>query len=191
MARREQIVRATIETLAEIGYAKTSYSQIAQRAGLSSTGLISYHFTSKSELMGEVVTTVVSGIGRHVQERMERTGSPAEALRAYILATTGYIGANREAMAALLAVVLGGALTAGAGAGSIERAADAVEDILRAGQRAGQFRDFDVGVMASVIQRSIEGLPVLLASVPDFDVAGYSRELADLFDHAAGRETEG
>ena len=189
MARREQIVRATIETLAEIGYAKTSYTQIARRAGLSSTGLISYHFASKGELMGEVVTTVVSGIGRYVGERMERIGSPAEALRAYILATTGYIGAHREAMAALLAVVLNGALTAGTGAS--ERAADAVEDILRAGQVANQFRDFDVGVMASVIQRSIEGLPVLLAADPDFDVAGYSRELVDLFDHATRREAKG
>ena len=188
-ARREQIVQATIRTLAEVGYARTSYARIARSAGLSSTGMISYHFASKGELMSEVVMAVVGGIGRYVQERMERTTSPAEALRTYILATTAYIGAHREAMQALLAVVLSGAMTAGTG--SFERAADAIEDILRAGQAAGQFRDFDVGVMTSVIQRSIEGLPVLLAHDPDFDVAGYSRELADLFDHATRRTKEG
>ena len=113
IARRAQIVDATIRTLAESGYAKTSYSQIARRAGLSSTGLISYHFASKGELMGEVVSAVIDSIGRHVYERMERTTSPAEALRAYILATTGYIGGHREEMATLLAVVMSGSLGTG------------------------------------------------------------------------------
>lgn len=185
-ARREQIVLATIQTLAELGYTGTSYTQIARRAGLSSTGLISYHFASKGELMGEVVMAVVGGTGRFVHERMQRTGSPAGALRAYILATTEYIGGHREEMVALLAVVLNGSLAAGLGAN--ERAASAVEDILTAGQRAGQFRDFDAGVVASVIQRAIEGLPILLAGDPDLDVAAYGRELVTIFDRATRRE---
>lgn len=188
-ARREQIITATIETLAELGYAKTSFTQIARRSGLSSTGLISYHFANKAELMSEVVGAVISGIGHFVHERMQRATSPGEALRIYILATTEYIGTHRSAMQALLAVVLSGAVTDGSG--SSVQAAEAVEDILSAGQAAGQFRDFDVGVMASVIQRSIEGLPILLASVPDFDVLDYSRELAELFDHAIRRGQEG
>ena len=58
-------------------------------------------------------------------------------------------------------------------------------------QRKGQFRVFDPGVLASVIQRSIEVVPVMLAADPDFDLAGYSQELATLFDRATRRETEG
>ncbi len=185
-ARREQIVEATIQTLAELGYARTSFTRVARRSGLSSTGLISYHFAGKADLMGEVVTAVVSGIGRFVHERMQRTTSPADALRTYILATTEYIGTHQGEMRALLAVVLNGALEAGLGAN--QRAAGAVEGVLAAGQEAGQFRQFDVAIMASVIQRAIEGLPILLASDPDLDAGDYGRELVRMFDRATRRE---
>jgi AcrR family transcriptional regulator len=38
-ARRAQIVRAAIDTIAQLGYRNASFAQIARRAGLSSTGL--------------------------------------------------------------------------------------------------------------------------------------------------------
>ncbi|MDP9075014.1 MAG: hypothetical protein M3N98_12795 [Actinomycetota bacterium] len=59
-----------------------------------------------------------------------------------------------------------------------------IEEILRQGQQSGEFRDFDLRVMASVIQRSVDGLPVLMASVPDLDVDRYAREVVTLFDLA-------
>ena len=42
------------EVLAELGYGATSFRRIADRAGLSSTGLISYHFKGKQELVDSV-----------------------------------------------------------------------------------------------------------------------------------------
>ena len=59
-ARRRQIVDATISTVAEVGYGRASYAQIARQAGLSSTGLISYHFAGKADLIQAVVAQVVS-----------------------------------------------------------------------------------------------------------------------------------
>ncbi len=47
------------EVIAELGYPKASYARIAERAGLSSTGLISYHFADKSDLIGEVAASVI------------------------------------------------------------------------------------------------------------------------------------
>jgi AcrR family transcriptional regulator len=46
-ARRDQIVRAAIETIAEEGYARASFVRIAQRASIS-PGLITYHFRPRS-----------------------------------------------------------------------------------------------------------------------------------------------
>ena len=57
-SRRAQIVDAAISTIAEVGYAKASFARIAERAGLSSTGLISYHFANRAELIAEVVDRV-------------------------------------------------------------------------------------------------------------------------------------
>jgi hypothetical protein len=60
----------------------------------------------------------------------------------------------------------------------------AVEDILRAGQASGEFRSFDVTVMATLIQRAIDGLPFLLASQPGFDTRMYATEVVTAVDLA-------
>jgi hypothetical protein len=62
-----------------------------------------------------------------------------------------------------------------------------VEGILRAGQSAGEFREFDVRIMAAVIQRSIDGLLFLLETHPDIDIDGYADELVTTFTLATRR----
>ena len=51
-ARRAQIVQAAIETIAEAGFRHATFARIAERAGLSSTGLISYHFAGPGRADG-------------------------------------------------------------------------------------------------------------------------------------------
>ena len=59
-----------------------------------------------------------------------------------------------------------------------------VEQILRAGQASGEFRDFDVTVMATMIQRAVDGLPFLLTDDPDFDTRTYAAEVITAFELA-------
>jgi AcrR family transcriptional regulator len=44
-------VRAAIATIADLGYRSAPFAQIAKRAGLSSTGLICYHFDNHDDLI--------------------------------------------------------------------------------------------------------------------------------------------
>lgn len=53
-ARREQLIEATIEVLAERGYARTTLGDVARRAGLSH-GLVNFHFQSKDLLLAETL----------------------------------------------------------------------------------------------------------------------------------------
>ena len=53
--RRAQIVDAAIDVLAEHGYPDASFAKIAKRAGLSSTGMISYYLAGKDDLIREVI----------------------------------------------------------------------------------------------------------------------------------------
>src|ERR1700735_5830654 len=85
--RRAQIVAATIEPIAELGYRQASFAQIARAAGLSSTGLISYHFAGKSDLMAQVVDEIVGAISGHMTDRMAGCTSAAAALETYIRAS--------------------------------------------------------------------------------------------------------
>ena len=183
-ARRAQIVAAAIETIAQVGYARASFAQIAKRAGLSSTGLISYHFAGKDELIGEVAQTVIGSIAQFMSETMRGASGPRDALRLYIEGNCAFIAGHRTEMKALLEIFMNGGFTYGA---SEEREVlSPLEQILRAGQDAGEFRGFDVKVMATLIQRAVDGLPFLLANEPDLDIAAYAREVAVAFDLATG-----
>jgi AcrR family transcriptional regulator len=173
-------VAAAIETIAEVGYTRASFARIARHAGLSSTGLISYHFAGKDELIAEVVTEVYAAISGFMFERMQAQSSATGALRTYIESNVEFIGTHRNEMKALFDIFMNGGVHYDTA--TEQTVVSPIEEILRQGQESGEFRDFDPQVMASVIQRSVDGLPLLMASVPDLDVARYAREVVTLFD---------
>lgn len=179
-ARRAQIVTATIDVIAELGFAQASFARIAERAGLSSTRLISYHFAGKDELIAAVAEDVVASIGDFMAQRVGAETGAAGMLRAYIEGMVEFTVNHRARMKALLEIFLGGGMHYDAD--TEQTVIGHVEAILRHGQADGEFRDFDPRVMATAVQRAVEGLPFLLESVPDLDCAAYGRELVTLFE---------
>jgi AcrR family transcriptional regulator len=183
--RRAQIVAATIQVVADEGYAQASFARIAERAGLSSTRLISYHFAGKAELVSAVVQHVVDAIGDEVGRRVREQHSAADRLRAYLEGVVDFTDGHRAEMATLLQILLSGAFPAGAGAD--EAAPGHLVALLRQGQADGEFRDFDPTVMALAVQRSVEALPFALQGDPDLDCAAFAAELVTLFELATRR----
>jgi AcrR family transcriptional regulator len=181
-ARRAQIVAATIETIAELGFQRASFGQIARRAGLSSTGLITYHFDGRDDLVRQVVADIVSDIASFMAERMAGVIGPAEALRAYIEGTVEFVAANRAKMKALADIFVSGGFPYGPNDDAA--AVSPIEEILRTGQAAGVFRSFDPTVMATLVQRSVDGLPFLLERQPNLDLTAFAGEVATVFDLA-------
>lgn len=53
-ARRVQLIEATIETIAQRGFARTTLTDVARQAGLSH-GLVNFHFETKEKLLGETL----------------------------------------------------------------------------------------------------------------------------------------
>jgi hypothetical protein len=64
-----------------------------------------------------------------------------------------------------------------------------LEELLRAGQRANEFRRFNTRVMALTIIQAIDGVPPLLAREPDLDVKLHAKELATVFALATRRQS--
>jgi len=180
-ARRAQILEATIDVVAEEGFAKASFARICERAGLSSTRLISYHFAGKAELVAALVEHVVAGIGEHVGALVMAAETPGERLRAYVEGVVGYADTHRAPMSALLQVVMSGAWGDGRPAPSD---VSHLERILADGQRSGAMREFDTRVMAGTIQRAVEAVPFQLEADADLDCTAYAAELVELFDRA-------
>ncbi|MDA0636855.1 TetR/AcrR family transcriptional regulator [Nonomuraea sp. MCN248] len=184
-ARRAQIIAATVETLGRFGYGGASFAKITERAGLSSTRLISYHFAGKDELMAAVVAHVLDQLGRFMHQRVSAQPDARSRLRAYIGGLVAFNAGHRDEMRALMTIFLAHPGETGSyGPGEEIRTLGHLEAILRDGQERGEFRPFDPFVMAATIQRSLDGLPFLLRAKPDLDLELTARELETMFDLA-------
>ncbi|MEU3643059.1 TetR/AcrR family transcriptional regulator [Lentzea sp. NPDC034063] len=188
-ARRGQIVAATIATIAEIGYAKASFVQIAQRAGIS-PGLITYHFAKREELMKQVMLTVHDSMDRALTARSESADGYVTALRSLI---EGFVHYCAEHPAELIAISQIAAAARDAEAARTwseeqnEQTLTELEDMFREGQASGELREFAPRVMAVSVIAAMEAAPAELMARPDTDVTRYAKELADLFELAVRR----
>ncbi|MEU4769444.1 TetR family transcriptional regulator [Actinosynnema sp. NPDC023794] len=187
-ARRRQIVTAAIETIAELGYAGASFAQIAKRAGLSSPGLISYHFADKDELVGQVVAEVYRTGGAQIRPSAAQAGSSADALLAFVRGSVAFYDSHRAHMRALIQILNGHPQARERWVDQANNAElDGIEQVLARGQRDGEFRgDFVPRVVAVIIRDLLSGALMRLLTTPDLDVSAYTRELVALCRRAVG-----
>ncbi|MGX4733110.1 TetR family transcriptional regulator [Kitasatospora griseola] len=184
-ARRRQIVEAAIEVIADAGYAKASFARIAKHAGLSSTGMISYHFKGKDDLLREVVAEVLRVSEAYMRPRIEAAVGPRPRLRAYIESNVQLAAAHPRELAALVEILNGqGDDTDGEFAAGRRTVMDLQEYVVRAAQAEGEYGQFDAKVLVTAIRGAIDAVLVRVLREPEMDVATSARELADLFDRA-------
>lgn len=181
-ARRAQIVSAAIETIAEEGYTRTSFTRIARRAGLSSTGLISYHFAGKADLMSEVVHDILRRFTEHVLAQ-EDDGTPAGELSTFIRANMDFMSTNRPDMLALVRIQAGRPMQRQSSdeeptIASISQDRSQLAELLRRGQGTGQFRQFDSHAVAGFIL-ALRNNVIEHSADPDADMDAIGAELAE------------
>jgi TetR/AcrR family fatty acid metabolism transcriptional regulator len=183
-ARRRQIISATVATVAEIGFQRTTLAEVARRAGISK-GVISYHFAGKDELLREVVLQIFQQGEDAMRPALAGAADPRAALHAYIRTNLAFVDANRPEMVALVEILSRSDLF------SPEAEAPAIEALVRlfaAGHEAGLFRPFDSSVMAVTVRRAIDAAVDRLTHQPDHDVIAHAEELVELFDRATRKD---
>ncbi|MEV5507404.1 TetR/AcrR family transcriptional regulator [Streptomyces orinoci] len=189
-ARRAQIVGAAIEVLADAGYAKATFSRIAKQAGLSSTGMISYHFSGKDDLMREVAAEVLRVAEAYMLPRIQAESSYSGRLRAYIESNVALLEVHPKHLPALAEVMTnqrGDTPTVKDFVHVMEATMNEQAERIRLAQRDGAFREFDPMVMTAAIRGAIDFVVTQASRLPGFDATTYGRELADLFDRATRR----
>lgn len=188
-ARRAQIIDATIGVIAELGYSRTSFARIIEKAGLSSTRMISYHFENKNELIMATLMTLIDHHDRFIDERVEATSDRAVLLQSFLQAEISYLATHPQHGRALAEIA------AHAGSEDDSRTFELIVHDLRfgrlerqltQGQREGQFADFDAGIMARTIRHALEGLAQQLVADPGLDSQHYADEITKLFTRATG-----
>ena len=174
-----------------MGFARASVDQIAKRVGVSK-GVITYHFPSKEEIVDAVVEKVMAAGRAYMEPRIMAETSAAGRLRAYIESDLEFIDAYRKPLIALVEIATNARRADGSlviGPESLARRAASLEELLRAGQRSGEFRRFNTRVMALTIIQAIDAVPLLLAREPNLDVKLHAKELATVFTLATRRQS--
>ncbi|WP_147917761.1 TetR/AcrR family transcriptional regulator [Ruania zhangjianzhongii] len=190
LSRRRQLVDCSIAVLGEQGYSGTTLSRVADRAGVSK-GVVSYHFTSKSDLLEATVHDVFAR-GREYAEtewfaHLDDSATPADLLRTYLESNLAYIAAHPDQIAAAIEIIRNhrgadGSLIFGPPwSGSLR---EPLEEIFKAGQHEGLFRPFAPGVMATAVRRVIDGFSFEVLGTAELDTAAYTAEIVELFDRA-------
>src|SRR5215469_6461019 len=189
-ARRAQIVESAIDTIAELGYARASFAKIAARAGLSSTRLISYHFAEKDDLVREVLATVVGRFTDYVRPRVEAETDPSARLRTALEANVAFMRAHRRDVVTLHEIERNYRTADGRPVMAQRAEEDLVtlDEMLREGQRQGEFRPFDTRAMALFVLSLRNGVIQRYHVRPDLDLDLVGRELLELVDRATRAE---
>lgn len=151
-ARREQILRASAEVLADVGYAKASVGRIAQHLGISK-GVITYHFPSKDDLLRQVALTVFRACEDHLSHVRASRQDPAARLRARIQAELDFFALRGIEFRAMAEVMENHRDEEFLKKFNDVSAHDVQElaTLLTDGQAACQFRDFEAEAVAHLI----------------------------------------
>jgi len=186
-ARRAQIVRAAIDTIAEVGYGEASFARIAKRLGIS-RGLISYHFSGKDDLIKQVVHEAAAEAKAYIRPRILAEASGPAMLQAYIGSNLDFMRDHRDNVIAMIEIARSGdGQRIFYGDTDVVDAVGALEHLLSRFQTVGELRpDFDPHAMAIAVRAAIEAASPRLALDPAFDINGYTSEIATTF-HLATR----
>lgn len=81
--RRRQLIEATIESLADVGFAACTLMDIARRAGVS-PGLVAHYFGDKEGLLEATLRHLAGRLARLVSIRLAQARTPRERIQAVI-----------------------------------------------------------------------------------------------------------
>ncbi len=82
-AKREELARGALETLAQLGYARTSLRDIAEQTN-NSVGLIHYYFEDKVDLIEHCVRLFKRDFIAGVDQILDATATPEEAVEQFV-----------------------------------------------------------------------------------------------------------
>jgi AcrR family transcriptional regulator len=180
-ARRRQILAATIEELAERGYAGTSFDGIVKRAGLSSKRMITYHFDTKDLLYAAVVAEVAQVAAGFMSPLIGREPTVREKLRTYVVSNIRFIAEFPEHVRAVREIAFHSPAD-DAVSGLTDPALARLVAGFEEGQANGELRTFDPVVMAVTVRAAIDAATEQLRT--GTDPARYATELAEMIDRA-------
>jgi AcrR family transcriptional regulator len=155
--RRPQLLEAAAGVIAERGIASTRIADVAERAGTSPPAVL-YWFESKDELLAEALTFQEERFDSQLTDRMEALERPRDKLR--LMLESSADGYDWTLWMELWTRALRDRSSRVARRRLDDRWRAQIAEVIRDGQRAGEFGEADPGDVALVLASLIDGLAV-------------------------------
>ena len=185
-ARREQMIQATIATVAELGFHKASLARIAERMGIAKGGII-YHFASRDELIRAALQDVFARLTRHVVERLTDAASVREAARTYVVALVDYLDGHRDEVR-LISEGFGAAQSHEDADEQVQTRWSGLADLLDQAVAETGRTGVDTKVLAISVSGGIDALVAEALRDPGFDLREAGDRLAGMVDRLIAPE---
>jgi AcrR family transcriptional regulator len=180
--RRDQILAATVEAVAEHGYDGASMARIAEHAGISK-GLISHYFADKNDLMAQTAAATVRSIRESMAAELDLTAPVPQVIRAALRRAAGLRATHRAELAALDQIVRNLRTPQGdlhLSLADYDETYRAQQVLFERGQAEGSLRPVDSRVLAATYQGAIDTMLHYADAHPDVDLEHYADTLADI-----------
>jgi AcrR family transcriptional regulator len=155
--RRPQLLEAAATVIAERGIAATRIADVAERAGTSPPAVL-YWFESKDELLAEALTVEEERFYGALTDRMESLERPRDKLRLILESSAEEY--DWTLWMELWTRALRDRSTQAARRRLDDRWRRQIAEVIRDGQRAGEFGDADPDDVALVLASLVDGLAV-------------------------------
>lgn len=83
--RQRQLIEATVHTIHEVGFQKTTLGRVARRAGIS-PGLVAHYFRDKAGLLEATMRHIAEDLRQELSARLDGVRDPRERLAAILAA---------------------------------------------------------------------------------------------------------
>lgn len=181
-ARREQIIKATIEVLDEIGYVNLSLAKIAKKAKVS-TGLISYHFEDKEDVLNNTLVYLLELQFNYIKERVSNKESAYDQLIAFIDASLAYQGTHRANNIALIEIIFNARTEENIPYYKMSNDDEDplhkyLQEILVYGQNTNEFSEFNPKNVSTMIQGAIAESMLMIGE--GFNLEAYKNDLVNM-----------
>jgi AcrR family transcriptional regulator len=165
--RREQMLRAALEVIAERGYADTRIADVAERTGIS-PALVIYYFKTKDRLLTETIRYSEDAWYADSQRRLAELPTAAARMEE-IVARTCLPEADPEPYGSwtlwldFWALAARNAAVASLREKADERWRDLISSLVSAGLEAGEFGDVDPDSFAVLLSALLDGMAIQVA----------------------------
>lgn len=181
--RREQLMAAAVQILAERGFGGATAESISRRAGVSK-GLLWHYFADLDELFEMTARRTLAKLSEAAGASIDFSAPAPEVIRSAVHAAAGLRlthRAERVAMREIISNLRGNDGQLRLSHQDLDALYSAQEEIFRRGQREGDFLErLDPRVLAVTYQGAVDSMLGYLDAYPESDADRHAETLAEV-----------